>query len=84
MARRLAAAAGSTREMSGLSAILGESRTACFAWALMPDDFHLLLKTGQTPIATLMRMYRKFVKGDVIHRRPIARQLKRYRNKGYS
>lgn len=38
-----------------LSAILGESRTACYAWALMPNHFHLLLKTGQTPIATLMR-----------------------------
>jgi hypothetical protein len=54
MARRLAAAAGSTREMSGPSAILGESRTACYAWALMPNHFYLLLKTGQTPIATLM------------------------------
>jgi putative transposase len=38
-----------------LSAILGESRTPCFVWALMPDLFHLLLKTGQAPIATLMR-----------------------------
>ena len=38
-----------------LSAILDESRTACYAWALMPNHFHLLLKTGQTPIATLMR-----------------------------
>src|SRR5512139_175527 len=38
-----------------LSAILGERRTACYAWALMPNHFHLLLKTGQTPIATLMR-----------------------------
>jgi REP element-mobilizing transposase RayT len=38
-----------------LSAILGESRTACYAWALMPNHFHLLLKTGQTPMATLMR-----------------------------
>lgn len=38
-----------------LSAILGESRTPCYAWALMPNHFHLLLKTGQTPISTLMR-----------------------------
>ena len=38
-----------------LSAILGESRTACYAWALMPNHFHLLLKTGQISIATLMR-----------------------------
>jgi hypothetical protein len=64
MARRLAAAAGSTREMSGLSAILGESRTACYAWALMPNHFHLLLKTGQTQIATLIRLYREFVQKE--------------------
>ena len=38
-----------------LSAIQSWSRTACYAWALMPNHFHLLLKTGQTPIATLMR-----------------------------
>jgi len=38
-----------------LSVILGESRTPCYAWALMPKHFHLLLKTGQTPISTLMR-----------------------------
>jgi len=38
-----------------LSAILGESRTSCYAWALMPNHFPLLLKTGQTPISTLMR-----------------------------
>jgi putative transposase len=36
-----------------LSAILGESRTACYAWALMPNHFHLLLKTGQTPIGEI-------------------------------
>jgi hypothetical protein len=38
-----------------LSAILGESRTPCYAWAIMPNHFHLLLKTGQIPFATLMR-----------------------------
>jgi hypothetical protein len=38
-----------------VSAILVESRTACYVWALMPNHFHLLLKTGQTSIATLMR-----------------------------
>jgi hypothetical protein len=37
-----------------LSAILGESRTPCYAWAFMPNHFHLLLKTGQIPFATLM------------------------------
>jgi len=32
-----------------------ETRTLCFAWALIPNHFHLLLKTGTAPIATLMR-----------------------------
>jgi REP element-mobilizing transposase RayT len=38
-----------------LGAILRDSQTPCYAWALMPNHFHLLLKTGLTPIATIMR-----------------------------
>ena len=38
-----------------LGGILGESQTPCFAWALMPNHFHLLLRTGQTSISTVMR-----------------------------
>ena len=38
-----------------LGDILNESQTPCYAWALIPNHFHLLLKTGLTPIATLMR-----------------------------
>ena len=38
-----------------LSAIVIETGTACFAWALIPNHFHLLLKTGNAPIATVMR-----------------------------
>jgi putative transposase len=38
-----------------LGDILRESQTPCYAWALMPNHFHLLLKTGFTPIATIMR-----------------------------
>jgi REP element-mobilizing transposase RayT len=38
-----------------LSTIATETRTACCAWALIPNHFHLLLKTGETPIATVMR-----------------------------
>jgi REP element-mobilizing transposase RayT len=34
---------------------LGASQTACYAWALLPNHFHLLLRTGNTPIATVMR-----------------------------
>lgn len=32
-----------------------ETQTQCLAWALIPNHFHLLLRTGNTPIATLMR-----------------------------
>ena len=32
-----------------------ETQTPCFAWALIPNHFHLLLQTGSVPIATLMR-----------------------------
>jgi putative transposase len=31
------------------------TETKCFAWALIPNHFHLLLKTGNVPIATVMR-----------------------------
>ena len=35
--------------------ILKETETTCFAWALIPNHFHLLLKTGATPMATVMK-----------------------------
>lgn len=38
-----------------LGKILLETQTTCFAWALIPNHFHLLLRTGLTPIATVMR-----------------------------
>ena len=38
-----------------LGKLLKETHTPCLAWALIPNHFHLLLKTGQVPIATLMR-----------------------------
>jgi len=38
-----------------LGGILKETKTPCLAWALMSSHFHLLLKTGQTPLATVMR-----------------------------
>ncbi len=43
------------RFIERLGAILSDSKTRCYAWALMPNHFHLLLKTGHTPIATIMR-----------------------------
>jgi REP element-mobilizing transposase RayT len=35
--------------------VLSETATLCFAWALIPNHAHLLLKTGTTAIATVMR-----------------------------
>jgi REP-associated tyrosine transposase len=37
-----------------LETILIESETPCYAWALMPNHFHLLLKTGNAPIFKVM------------------------------
>jgi REP element-mobilizing transposase RayT len=34
--------------------LLVQTETKCYAWALIPNHFHLLLKTGSVPIATLM------------------------------
>jgi REP element-mobilizing transposase RayT len=38
-----------------LETILGATQTACYAWALLPNHFHLLLRTGNRPIAGVMR-----------------------------
>lgn len=38
-----------------LGKILQDTRTLCFAWALIPNHFHLLLRTGSVPISTVMR-----------------------------
>lgn len=38
-----------------LGDILCESQTRCLAWSLMPNHFHLLMRTGLTPIATVMQ-----------------------------
>ena len=37
-----------------LEKILSESNTPCYAWALLPNHFHLLLRTGNAPIANVM------------------------------
>jgi len=35
--------------------ILEETQTQCYAWALIPNHFHLLLQTGQTHLSKVMR-----------------------------
>ena len=38
-----------------LGKVLSETETKCFAWALIPNHFHLLLRTGNCPLSTVMR-----------------------------
>lgn len=38
-----------------LGGILTETQTCCLAWALIPNHAHFLLRTGPTPISTVMR-----------------------------
>ena len=38
-----------------LGSIIVDAETACYAWALMPNHIHLLLRTGLMPISTIMR-----------------------------
>ena len=38
-----------------MGALVEGSATLCYAWALIPNHFHLLLRTGAAPIATFMR-----------------------------
>jgi len=52
--------------------IIQESKTQCLAWALIPNHFHLLLKTGTTPIATVMK---RLLTGYAMH---FNRRHKRY------
>jgi putative transposase len=41
--------------LKNLGLILEQTETACYAWALVPNHIHLLLRTGPVPIATVMR-----------------------------
>ena len=38
-----------------LEKLLPVTKTSCFAWALIPNHAHFLFRTGNVPIATLMR-----------------------------
>ena len=38
-----------------LGDLITKTKTSCYAWALMPNHFHLLLRTGDAPISVLMK-----------------------------
>ena len=37
-----------------LSKLIPETKTDCFAWAILDNHAHLLLRTGGTPVSVLM------------------------------
>ena len=41
--------------MERLGDLLIETKTSCYAWALIPNHFHLLLRTGNVPISVIMK-----------------------------
>jgi len=41
--------------LNRLAVILEETQTQCYAWSLIPNHFHLLLRTGPTPLSKVMR-----------------------------
>jgi len=43
------------RFVERLGTVVTHTETICYAWALIPNHIHLLLGTGMTPIATVMR-----------------------------
>ena len=43
------------RFLERLGSVLQKTATPCYAWALIPNHFHLLLKTGKEPITQIMR-----------------------------
>ncbi len=41
--------------LARLEDLIPDTRACCYAWALMPNHAHFLLRTGTVPLATLMR-----------------------------
>jgi REP element-mobilizing transposase RayT len=43
------------RFVERLGVVLGQTGTPCYAWALIPNHFHMLIRTGSIPVAGVMR-----------------------------
>lgn len=50
--------------LTRLEGILIQTSTACYAWALIPNHAHLLLRTGKEPLASVMR---RLLTGYAVH-----------------
>src|SRR3989339_801006 len=38
-----------------LGDVIGDGKARCYAWTLIPNHFHLLLRTGTASLSTIMR-----------------------------
>ena len=47
-----------------MAAVFQKTSTRCFAWAFIPNHFHLLLQSGTSPIATIMERVLTGYAGD--------------------
>ena len=41
--------------LTRLGKVVQEGQATCFAWVLIPNHAHILLRTGATPLAKIMR-----------------------------
>jgi REP element-mobilizing transposase RayT len=48
-------AKGRENLLERLGSLLSETKTACYAWALLPNHAHFLFRTGEVALATVMR-----------------------------
>jgi REP element-mobilizing transposase RayT len=58
-----------------LGAVITETETFCFAWALIPNHLHLLLRTGKTSLSTVMRRLLLLELVRYIHLNPLRAKL---------
>ena len=47
-----------------LGDIFSDTKAPCLAWAIIPNHFHLLLRTGSTPISSVLRPQRYYGQGS--------------------
>ena len=54
--------------LSYLGAALARAQARCYAWAIMPNHFHLVVRTGDLPLSTLMKsLNSRYASTDSIH-----------------
>jgi len=66
--------------LTRLGKVLSDTHTRCFAWALIPNHFHLLLRSGNRSLAPVMRRALSWASRKTIGRmRPMCSNYSQYR-----